>query len=851
MKFYTSVARYGNSILYRGYEDGQRIKKKIKFKPTLYVKGRGNSEFTALDGTNVDAIKLDSMKDAKEFVEKYEEIENFTIYGNTNYIAQFIAHEFPNEIKFDRSKIRVHNIDIEVFSGDTGGGFPEPKVAKHPVTSITISDSVLDTYYVWSTCEYDEHKTEHKDISIRYLKCADEATLLKHFVAFWHEEFTCPDIITGWNTRTFDIPYLVNRIIRVLGEDYAKRLSPWGMVEEKIVTIRKKQVQIYDIVGIAQLDYLDLFQKFGYTFGPQENYRLDTIANVVLGERKMDYSEYGSLANLYKQNPQLYVDYNIKDALLVDRMEDKIALLTLGLTLAYKAGVNYSDTMGTTAIWDQLIHRWLLREKTIVLPNKNNPKIEFEGAFVKPPQIGRFNWIASFDVNSMHPNLIVLLNMSPETLMKGYVEHGMNVETMLNGYINEKPDLTMSATGQYFSKEKQGILPRLVEALYDERVSLKAQTKQYKKEYEACDRSNKQEMFRIERMIAQFDNAQTAVKILLNSLFGATGNRFFRYYAIEIAESITVSSQLVIRWAEKHINAYLNKLLKTNDVDYVIAGDTDSNYICLDALVQKIFGEVDMNDSSSVNKVVDFLDKVCQKIEEDVLIPAFKQLSQNMNAYKERIVMKREGIASRGIWTAKKRYILNVIDNEGVRYAKPKLKIMGIEAIKSSTPAPCRDAFKDLFKILISGTEEETQKFIANFRNTFAALPAEDKAFPRGVSSVKEYVDAKIIYKKGTPINSRAAILYNHMLKQKGVTNKYEEIKDGEKIKYIHLNPKNPLREDVIGFFTVLPPEFGLHQFIDNDTQFEKAFLDPAKLILDAIGWKAEESASLEDFFGG
>ena len=291
-------------------------------------------------------------------------------------------------------------------------------------------------------------------------------------------------------------------------------------------------------------------------------------------------------------------------------------------------------------------------------------------------------------------------------------------------------------------------------------------------------------------------------------------------------------------------------MLKTNDVDYVIAGDTDSNYICLDALVQKIFGEVDMNDSSSVNKVVDFLDKVCQKIEEDVLIPAFKQLSQNMNAYKERIVMKREGIASRGIWTAKKRYILNVIDNEGVRYAKPKLKIMGIEAIKSSTPAPCRDAFKDLFKILISGTEEETQKFIANFRNTFAALPAEDKAFPRGVSSVKEYVDAKIIYKKGTPINSRAAILYNYMLKQKGVTNKYEEIKDGERIKYIMLNPKNPLREDVIGFYTVLPPEFGLHQFIDNDTQFEKAFLDPAKLILDAIGWKAEESASLEDFFG-
>jgi len=320
------------------------------------------------------------------------------------------------------------------------------------------------------------------------------------------------------------------------------------------------------------------------------------------------------------------------------------------------------------------------------------------------------------------------------------------------------------------------------------------------------------------------------------------GNKYFRYFTMEIAEGITITGQYIIKWAEKYVNQFLNKTLK-NDKDYVIAIDTDSVYVGLADLVDSVVP------NATDDKKVDFLDRVCSHIETDVLDVAFKELKDNCNAFKQRINMKREGIANRGIWTAKKRYILNVWDNEGVRYTKPKLKIMGIEAIKSSTPAACRVAFKELFNILISGTEEQTQKFIADFRNRFAALPAEDKAFPRGVSSVKEYMDDKIIYKKGTPTNSRASILYNYMLKEKGIVNKYETIKDGEKIKYIHLNPRNPLKEDVIGFFTVLPPEFGLHQYIDNDTQFEKAFLDPACLILNAIGWKPEPTASLEDFF--
>lgn len=837
MHFYTSISRYGNSLLYRGYEDGKRVKRKIAFKPTLYVKGKGNSKYNTLDGVNVDAIKLDSMREAKEFIEKYEGIDNFKIYGNTNYIAQFVAETFPGEIKFDREKIRVHNIDIEVASD---AGFPEPDQAAHPVTAICIKDSILNTYFVWALGDYDVEKTTMKTSQVRYTKCNDEAHLLKLFVAFWHDEFTCPDAITGWNVRGFDIPYLVNRINRILGDDEVKKLSPWGMVEAKMVTMQKGQVQLFDIVGIPQLDYMDIFKKFGYSFGPQESYRLDHIANVVLGERKLAYD--GTLHTLYSTDHQKFIDYNIKDVELVDRMEDKIAMITLTMTMAYKAGVNYADTMGTVAIWDALIHKTLLAQNIIVPPNTNSFKSDYEGGYVKDPQCGVHDWVCSFDVNSLYPNIIVQWNMSPETIMRGKVEPDITVDKMLAGYKNTS-DMSMAATGQYFDNSKQGFMPKIIEEMYDERVIIKKKMIASKKELEACDKSNTKEVYRIERDIAHFENQQTAIKILLNSLYGALGNKYFRYFTMEIAEGITITGQFIIKWAEKYVNGFLNKTLKT-DKDYVIAIDTDSVYAGLADLVNHVMPDAD------TAKKVDFLDKVCSKIETDVLDVAFKELKENCNAYKHRITMKREGIANRGIWTAKKRYILNVWDNEGVRYAKPKLKIMGIEAIKSSTPAPCRTAFEGLFQILINGTEVETQKFIQNFRNEFDALPPEEKAFPRGVSSLKKYLDKKTIYSKGTPINSRAAILYNHRLKELGLENKYEAIKEGEKIKYIHVNPRNPMREDVIGFSQILPPEFGMHKFIDNEIQFEKAFLIPAKSILDAIGWKAEEEASLEDFFG-
>jgi DNA polymerase elongation subunit (family B) len=837
MEFYTNISRYGNQLLYRGYKDGRRIQTKIPFSPTLYVPVEKSTAWKALDGKSVEPVRLETMREAKEFLERYKDVSNFEIYGNTNYIAQFVAEKFPNEIKFDPSLINITTIDIEVASDE---GFPEPEQANYPITAITIKNNIDNTFYVFGLGDYDVSKSIMKDNRVKYEKCRDEHELLIKFIAHWGTPSHMPDVVTGWNIRNFDIPYIINRAARIVHEDTIKKLSPWGRVEEKQVTMQKKQVQMYDIIGVAQLDWMDLFKKFGYTFGPQETYRLDHIANVVLGEHKLEYD--GTLHSLYMTDHQKFIDYNIRDVDLVDRMEDKVGLIVLCFTMAYRAGVNYNDTFGTTAIWDSLIYRYLLPQNIVVPPNKESIKEPYDGGYVKDPHCGVHDWVASFDVNSLYPNIIVQWNMSPETIVKGRHDHRVSPDSILEGYQPEKTEYGIAGSGQMFSNKKQGFMPKIIEDMYDERVKIKKLMLDAKKELEASDKSNKQEIYRIERDIARYENQQTSIKILLNSLYGALGNKYFRYFTMEIAEGITLSGQMIIRWAEKAVNEYLNKALKNKkEKDYVIAIDTDSVYVNLSEVVK-------VTNITDKAKITDFLDKLCADSLESVLSKSFDELADKMNAYKKRLSMKREAIADRAIWTAKKRYILNVLDNEGVRYAKPKLKIMGIEAIKSSTPATCREAFEELFQVLISGTEAETQTFIRSYREKFDTLPAEDKAFPRGVSSVKEYQSRDTIYKKGTPINSRAAILYNHMLQKQGLKT-YTPIKGGDKIKYIYLYPNNPMKEDVIGFVDILPPEFKLDKYIDNDKQFEKAFLEPAKLILDAIGWKAEQTASLEDFF--
>ena len=692
-------------------------------------------------------------------------------------------------------------------------------------------DSFTNRITVWGSKAF-----KNEDRQVDYIHCDDETKLLHSFLGWWQENF--PDVITGWNVQLFDIPYICRRMTRMLGDKYTKMLSPWKMVSDREIYIKGRKQIAYDIPGISCLDYLELYKKFTYT--NQESYRLDHIAFVELEQKKLDHSEFDTFKEFYTNDWHKFVEYNIHDVRLVDRLDDKMKLLELAFTMAYDAKVNFEDVYSQVRMWDAIIYNYLEKQKIAIPPKQNSHKdAQYAGAYVKEPIPGMYDWVVSFDLNSLYPHLIMQYNLSPETLLPR--RSSVNVDMLLDKDFDTS-DLsgeTLCANGTHYTTKEQGFLPKLMEKIYQDRTIYKKKMLAAKQQYEQTP------TIELKKEIARCNNIQMARKIQLNSAYGAIGNEHFRYYKLEIAEAITLSGQLSIRWIEKKMNEYLNKLLSTKKEDYVIASDTDSIYLNLGPLVNKFFGAK----SGDKTAIVGILDKICQEKLEPFIECSYQELSDYLAAYDQKMKMKRENIAERGIWTAKKRYILNVWDSEGVRYSEPKMKIMGLETARSSTPAYFRDKLYQAFKIIITKTNDDIIKFIDEIKVDTREQNYLDIAFPRGVNGLDKYRNGTDIYAKGTPIHVRGALLYNHYVRRNKVENKYPVIQEGEKIKFLYLKTPNPIGENVISFFQQLPKEFNLEKYVDYQRQFEKSFFDPLKNVLESIGWQSEKRGNLMSFF--
>lgn len=831
MNFYTNVQLRGNRLLIRGYEDGEKFSYAEPCRPYLFSGPvKTPTEYTTLDGKYVVKKDFDTPSYANKYIQDNKDIAGRQVYGLPKHNYVWINDNYKGEVDYDPELIRVVNIDIEVAADE---GFPDIQEATKPINAIGFE---FKKQYVVLGCQ--DYTPKRDDV--KYIKCNDEAHLLMKFLDCWRA--IDPDVVTGWNIEFFDIPYLVNRMRNVIGEDMAVKLSPFDALRERTITLRGKQEQLFDPLGVAVLDYMQLYKKF--TFVMRDSYSLDNIASIELGEKKLDYSEHDSLFDLYKHDWEKFIDYNIKDVELITKLEEKMNLIQQVFAIAYDAKVNYQDCFTSLGMWDLIIHNHLM-DKNIVVPQLKvgHKENKIEGAFVKEPHVGLHDWVISFDLNSLYPHLIMQYNISPETWEKRIAVG--SIDEIIKGSLDKHKEelvennMTLAPSGDMYTKDYQGFLPYLMKKMYDDRVVWKKRMIQAKQQYE---KTKDPELI---KEISKCTNMQMAKKIQLNSIYGALGNEYFRWFDVRYAESITKGGQLAIKWAERTLNNFMNKTLKTDNKDYVIAIDTDSCYVNASELVKQTYGD-NVPDTA---EVVEFLDKAIEKMIEPELQGSYEILADYVNCDDNKMFMKREAIADRGVWTAKKRYILNLRDEEGVRYADPKLKVMGLESVRSSTPGVVREYINNAFRILMKEGREGVIDYIEKCRQEFRQLPFEDVAFPRGCKGINKYLDASSIYKKGTPIHVRGALMYNHYLAEWDITRSMP-VMDGDKVKFCYLKLPNPIRENVIATPGTLPREMNMDKYIDYDMQFDKSFVEPIKSVFEAIGWEVEKRQTLEDFFG-
>ena len=830
MRFYTSVSTDRNNILLRGYDNGKRVHKKVPYNPYVFVPTNKPSQYKTLEGQPVEKLPLGSLSDAREFINMYKDVPTFKYYGLTRWEYLFINDEYTGDVDYDTNQIKTCYIDIET---DSRGGFPDIATANKSILSVTMC--VGDTYYLWALKDF----VPNND-NIVFQKCESEEKMLDAVVRRWRElDF---DVVTGWNSTGFDIIYLYNRIERLFDKAAADKLSPWNRTRKRSYFDKMGREQhVVELEGISSLDYLELYMKF--TYSKQEQYSLDYISEAELGEKKVDYREmgYSDLNDLYERNPQLFLEYNIKDVYLVKKLDDKLKFIDQASAIAYDAKINIPDALTSVLLWDIIIHNYLMNKNTVIPQSGGSRKEKMiAGAYVKDPNVGRYDWVVSFDLNSLYPHLIMMYNISPETFIERIP--GITPDSILNNtetwryHIKQakQNNQCIAGSGSVFRKDAHGFLPELMKRYYDDRKKFKKKMLECKQLLQE-DKGNEE----LKRKVVQYDNMQMAKKISLNSAYGALSNQYFRFYNDDLAEAITLSGQVAILWAMKKVNEYISKIIG-KEGEYVIASDTDSLYVELKDLVAKFCAD------KTTKQKVDFLDRVCEDKIQPFIDNFYQDLADNVNAYEQAMQMKREAISEAAIWTGAKRYVMSVWNNEGVAYDPPYFKMTGIEAVRSSTPTICRGAIEDAAKIILNSGQDELFDYIEQFKTQFYNAEIAMIARNSSVKDIMKYSNAT----KGIPMHVNGALTYNRMLVDKKLTQKYPKITDGDKIKFVTLRLPNPARSGVIAFPNgYLPPEFGLEDYVNKDEHLEVGFMNPIRTIANAADKKVDKISTLEDFF--
>lgn len=835
-KVYTYADKQGGRLYVReAWKDGEvvvnapRIIDDYEFELFVPAHATATADSHSIYGQPLSRVMVPSVRELSDFSDAHS---GWEIHGMEDPLSQFLAREYPQKLAPSLDLFSVMNIDIEV---EHSNGFPDPVRAEQEVLSITMK------------------RFGQPSISLGleqlnrpgYFKCHDEADLLETFLTFYERRI--PDIITGWNVELFDITYLVNRISKILDSKAPNRLSPFAgkcrnPIQEKT---DYRGEAYYKILGVTTVDYLELYKKFSPD--KQESYRLGYIAEEELGDTKVDLEPWGnSLMRLYREDFPTFIEYNEKDVLLVERLDDKLQFLLNLVAITFMVKGRVEDSQATVKPWDTLLYNMILPLGMQPPPHPKPSASQIVGGFVKEPIPGLEKWVVVFDLASLYPNIARTLNMSPETIA---IRGLPCIEEILAGLpLDIQPGMALAANGSQYRQDKVGIIPMAMGFLLDQRNVVKGEMKVEKKLKEAALANRDKAAAKAhEDNVSRLNATQLALKILANGGYGAIANRFFRYFDVDIAEGITMTGQTVIRFVAAAINAKMNELMETVDVDYVLGSDTDSCMTSIAAFMEGYIEACGM--PANYNDLIDVADQFVQaNIERDVLEPRLKELATQLGSINSTLSMKREAIADRGLFRAKKHYVLQVWDNEGVRYTEPDMKMVGIETARTTTPKICKEMLTTALKIILNGEEADLKREFKVWKETFATETPQKIGFPRGVSEINKWADPHGNPIKKTPIGAKAALAYNKLLKQHNLL-ELDPIKEGSKLKFVYLRHNNPTGMNVVGFMDEIPAQFDLDHWIDRDIQFEKALTIPLQSFTSLVDWHVVKArpATLDD----